>query len=90
MKLCRVGEPGLEKPAIIDKDDKIRDLSTIVSDLNPKTLNFETIDKINSINLNDPSEGSRSLIAEIKLYDVALNDTDRTKIATKLMQKYNL
>ena len=45
---------------------------------------------LNSINLNDPSEGSRSLIAEIKLYDVALNDTDRTKIATKLMQKYNL
>ena len=45
---------------------------------------------LNSMNLNDPSEGSRSLIAEIKLYDVALNDTDRTKIATKLMQKYNL
>ena len=45
---------------------------------------------LNSMNLNDPSEGSRSLIAEIKLYDVALNDADRTKIATKLMQKYNL
>ena len=41
MKLCRVGEPGLEKPAIIDKDNTIRDLSTIISDLNPKTLNFE-------------------------------------------------
>ena len=45
---------------------------------------------LNSMNLNDPSEGSRSLIAEIKLYDVALNDADRTKIATKLMQKYRL
>ena len=56
MKLCRVGEPGLEKPAIIDKDNTIRDLSTIVSDLNPKTLNFETIDKINAINLNDLKE----------------------------------
>ena len=45
---------------------------------------------LNSVNLNDSSEGSRSLIAEIKLFDVALNDTDRTKIASKLMQKYNL
>ena len=49
MKLCRVGEPGLEKPAIIDKDNIIRDLSTIVSDLNPKTLNFETIDKLRNL-----------------------------------------
>ena len=56
MKLCRVGEPGLEKPAIIDTDNTIRDLSTIISDLNPKTLNFETIDKINSININDLTE----------------------------------
>ena len=56
MKLCRVGEPGLEKPAIIDKNNTIRDLSTIVSDLNPKTLNFETIDKIDAINLNDLTE----------------------------------
>ena len=46
MKLCRVGEPGLEKPAVIDKDNIIRDLSTIISDLNPKTLNFETIIKL--------------------------------------------
>ena len=45
---------------------------------------------LNSVNLNDPSEGSRSLIAELKLFDVALNDADRRKVALKLMQKYNL
>ena len=45
---------------------------------------------LNSINLNDPSQGSRSLIAELKLFDVALNDADRRKVALKLMQKYNL
>ena len=45
---------------------------------------------LNSVNLNDPTEGSRSLIAELKLFDVALNDADRRKVALKLMQKYNL
>ena len=34
---------------------------------------------LNSVNLNDPTEGSRSLIAELKLFDVALNDADRRK-----------
>ena len=46
MKLCRIGSVGKEKPAIIDKDDNYRDLSSIIKDLNPDTLNFETIEKI--------------------------------------------
>ena len=46
MKLCRLGEIGKEKPAIIDKENNYRDLSSIVKDLNPETLNFETIKKI--------------------------------------------
>ena len=32
MKLCRIGESNKEKPAIIDKDNKYRDLSSIIKD----------------------------------------------------------
>jgi 2-keto-4-pentenoate hydratase/2-oxohepta-3-ene-1,7-dioic acid hydratase in catechol pathway len=33
MKLLRIGEPGREKPALLDADGKIRDLSSVVSDI---------------------------------------------------------
>ena len=34
MKFLRVGEPNKEKPAIIDSQGTIRDLSPIIEDLN--------------------------------------------------------
>ena len=46
MKLLRVGVKGSEKPAALDKEGKIRDISSHVSDLNPDNLNFETISKL--------------------------------------------
>ncbi len=46
MKLCRVGNQGLEKPVIIDKDNNYRDLSSVIEDFTPKFLNFDTIKKI--------------------------------------------
>ena len=49
MKLLRVGEKGKEKPAILDANGKIRDISSHVSDLNPQNLNFETISKIQRV-----------------------------------------
>ena len=49
MKLLRLGEPRKEKPALIDKDGNFRDLSSIIKDLDPGTLNFETIDKIKKV-----------------------------------------
>jgi 2,4-didehydro-3-deoxy-L-rhamnonate hydrolase len=49
MKLCRLGELGKEKPAIIDKDSNYKDLSSIVPDLNPDNLNFEVINKIQKL-----------------------------------------
>ena len=48
MKLLRVGEKGKEKPAILDADGKIRDISSQINDLNPENLNFETMSKIQS------------------------------------------
>ena len=52
MKLLRVGEFGKEIPAIIDEENKIRDLSKIVNDFNPESLNFEILDKIKKVDLN--------------------------------------
>jgi len=46
MKLLRIGNVGSEKPALIDKENKYRDLSSIIKDFNPNTLNFETLEKI--------------------------------------------
>ncbi len=48
MKLLRVGEKGKEKPAILDADGKITDISSLINDLNPENLNFETMSKIQS------------------------------------------
>tara|TARA_A100001011_G_scaffold204930_1_gene213103 strand:+ start:39 stop:881 length:843 start_codon:yes stop_codon:yes gene_type:complete len=46
MKLCRIGQLGKEKPALIDDENNYRDLSSIIKDLNPDTLNFKTLDLI--------------------------------------------
>ena len=49
MKLLRVGQKGNEKPAALDKEGKIRDISSHVRDLNPEHVNFETISKLQSV-----------------------------------------
>ena len=60
MKLLRVGQKGKEKPAVLDKDGKIRDISSHVVDLNPDHLNFETISKLQSADLSSLPELSAS------------------------------
>ncbi len=45
MKLCRIGKVNMEKPALIDNNNYL-DLSPIIKDLNPDTLNFEILDNI--------------------------------------------
>ena len=60
MKLLRVGLKGKEKPAAIDKEGKIRDISSHINDLNPCNLNFETISKIQSADLSNLPELSSS------------------------------
>ena len=56
MKLLRIGSNGNEKPAALDKNGKIRDLSSILSDLEPRTLNFKNISKLQETNLSDLPE----------------------------------
>ncbi|ALH95276.1 fumarylacetoacetate hydrolase family protein [Acinetobacter equi] len=50
MKLLRFGQKGQEKPGILDQDGKIRDLSSIVSDINGETLAHH-LEKIRQIDL---------------------------------------
>ena len=52
MKLLRVGQKGNEKPAALDKDGKIRDISSLVKDLNPEYLNFNTLSKLQNTDLS--------------------------------------
>ena len=56
MKLLRCGNKGSEKPAALDKKGKIRDLSSSIRDFDPENLNFETLSKINKINLESLPE----------------------------------
>ena len=60
MKLLRVGQKGQEKPAALDKDGKIRDISSHISDLNPDHLNFETISNLQNADLSSLPELSSS------------------------------
>ena len=60
MKLLRVGQKGKEKPAALDKDGKIRDISSHIKDLNPHNLNFDTISKLLGADLSSLPEISGS------------------------------
>jgi 2-keto-4-pentenoate hydratase/2-oxohepta-3-ene-1,7-dioic acid hydratase in catechol pathway len=56
MKLLRVGNLGQEKPAALDKNGKIRDLSQHIKDLDHSTLNFQTLAKLQKVNLESLPE----------------------------------
>ena len=60
MKLLRCGNKCNEIPASLDKNGKIRDLSSHVSDFNPETLNFETLTKLKKIDFETLPEVSNS------------------------------
>ena len=85
MKLLRVGQKGKEKPAALDKDGKIRDISSHAKDLNPDHLNFETINKLQSTDLSSlpelsSSERIGSCIAKPgKFIGIGLNFSDHAK-----------
>jgi 2-keto-4-pentenoate hydratase/2-oxohepta-3-ene-1,7-dioic acid hydratase in catechol pathway len=52
MKLLRYGQPGKEKPGLLDKSNQIRDLSAVVPDLAGETL---TPDSLKHLSALDPS-----------------------------------
>ena len=51
MKLFRFGNLNNEKTGIIDQDNDFRDLSSIVADLNPDTINLSIVKKIKELDL---------------------------------------
>ncbi|MGP4805501.1 fumarylacetoacetate hydrolase family protein [Agrobacterium cavarae] len=52
MKLMRVGRPGHEKPAILDAEGKIRDLSAHVKDIGGDAISPEGLKKIAGLDLS--------------------------------------
>ena len=85
MKLVRYGEVGAEKPGILDDQGSIRDLSSIVGDISPATVQAGELERIASI---DPSslprvEGNPRLgpcVGQIgKFVCIGLNYTDHAK-----------
>jgi 2-keto-4-pentenoate hydratase/2-oxohepta-3-ene-1,7-dioic acid hydratase in catechol pathway len=49
MKLCRYGEPGAEKPGLVDASGNIRDLSAHVRDIDGSTLDDATLARLRAI-----------------------------------------
>jgi 2,4-didehydro-3-deoxy-L-rhamnonate hydrolase len=58
MKLLRIGEKGSELVAVLDKNKKLRNLSSLIKDLNPETINENLIEKLNKINFETLPEMS--------------------------------
>lgn len=50
MKLVRYGNPGREKPGLVDADGKLRDLSAVVPDIGPAQLGEATLSKLRKLN----------------------------------------
>jgi 2-keto-4-pentenoate hydratase/2-oxohepta-3-ene-1,7-dioic acid hydratase in catechol pathway len=50
MKLVRYGNPGREKPGLIDADGKLRDLSSVVPDIGPAQLGAAMLARIRKTN----------------------------------------
>ena len=56
MKLLRIGKKGQEIPVALDKNGKYRNLSSIINDLNPDTINFKNLESLEKINLESLEE----------------------------------
>jgi 2,4-diketo-3-deoxy-L-fuconate hydrolase len=85
MKICRVGKKNKEKPALIDKDNRYRDLSSIVEDFNPSSLNFEILQKIKKIDssklplINQNERLGSCVTKPSKFIGIGLNYIDHAK-----------
>ena len=85
MKLLRVGEKGKEKPAILDINNVIRDLSSIIKDFDSENLKIDKISKLKNLNLETLPEikSSERIGACInkpgKFVAIGLNYSDHAK-----------
>lgn len=72
MKLCRIGQPGQEKPALVDRDGRLRDLSGVLPDLRSAALSAAGLAKLAAI---DPA--SLPLVAGSPRYGVPVAGTSK-------------
>ena len=85
MKFLRIGIKGKEKPAVLDKDGKIRDLSSKIKDFSPEFLNNSSINNLKNLNLADLPELSKServgacITKPGKFIAIGLNYSDHAK-----------
>ena len=52
MKLLRYGPPGQEKPALLDADGRLRDLSAVVPDIGPAQLGDAALARLQRLNVD--------------------------------------
>lgn len=82
MKLLRVGEKGHERPAALDADGKIRDLSSVVPDIAGDVLTPEGLDKLRELDLGslpelDPAQRYGACVGSVgKFICIGLNYAD--------------
>ncbi len=85
MKLLRVGKLNKEIPAALDSDGTLRDLSSIINDLDRTTINNEVLDKLKKNDLSNLpriSEKERigSCVSELqKFIGIGLNYIDHAE-----------
>ena len=85
MKLLRYGKKGQEKPGMLDKAGKLRDLSATIADINPETLAPAALDRLRKLDpaslplvAGEPRIGA-CLTQIPKIVCVGLNYTDHAK-----------
>ena len=82
MKLLRFGSIGEEKPGAIDSNGIIRDLSSIINDLNSQSIDDRTMEKLRKINLKSlPAVSNNTRIGPCigsvgKFLSIGLNYSD--------------
>mgnify|MGYP005638797887 FL=1 len=85
MKLVRYGEIGAEKPGLIDSNGNVRDLSTVISEINGDALSESNLTKLNDIEIDSLNvvPGNPRLGLPIsgtpKLICIGLNYSDHAK-----------
>jgi 2,4-didehydro-3-deoxy-L-rhamnonate hydrolase len=55
MKLVRFGNPGAEKPGLVDDQGRLRDLSNVIADLTLANLSHTALRKIAAIAPSTPA-----------------------------------
>ena len=82
MKLLRYGIKGSEKPAVLDKNGKIRNLSSHVPDFDPENINLDTLAKLQKIDFETLPEISNlsrigpCIVKPGKFVGIGLNYSD--------------